>query len=141
MRTTKPVVAESVTESAESEPQIGSSRSWMTITRPGSALMSCDVAMARLPLGSMRSRILPCGLGGCAFERALIEHLHERAEADRDQEGDDQGGHGAAKCRLRRQQPGIGRLRDRLRQSLDRIGLSARVRNMRTRHALDPRRK
>ena len=34
----------------------------------------------------------------------------------------------------------VGRLRDRLRQSLDRIGLDARVRRMRTRHALDPHR-
>ena len=56
------------------------------------------------------------------------------------EEGDDQGGHGPAQRRLGGEQPVIGRLRDRLRQSLDRIGLDARVRRMRTRHALDPRR-
>ena len=70
----------------------------------------------------------------------LVDHLHEGAEADGDQEGDDQGGHGAAKRRLGDQQPVVGWFRDRLRQSLDRIGLDARVRRMRTRHAVDPHR-
>ena len=50
------------------------------------------------------------------------------------------GGEGTAQRRLGGQQPVIGWFRDRLRQSLDRIGLDARVRRMRTRHALDPRR-
>ena len=68
----------------------------------------------------------------------LIDHLDERAEADGDQEGDDQGGHGAAKRGLRYQQPVIGRFRDRLRQSLDRIGLDARARRVCTRHAFGP---
>ncbi|MGY4297118.1 hypothetical protein ACVWXN_005213 [Bradyrhizobium sp. i1.4.4] len=49
----------------------------------------------------------------------LIDDLHERAETDRDQEGDDQRRHGAAQRRLRDQEPMIGRFRDRLRQSLD----------------------
>ena len=71
---------------------------------------------------------------------ALVDHLDEGTEADGDQEGDDERGHGAAKRRLCSQQPMIGRFRDRLRQSLDRIGLDAHVRRMRTRHALDPRR-
>jgi hypothetical protein len=70
-----------------------------------------------------------------AFLPGLVDHLHEGAKADRDQEGNDQGGHGAAQRRLRGQQPVVGRFRDRLRQSLDRIGLDARVRRMRTRHA------
>ena len=92
-------------------------------------------------LGEIVGERCEVALGGGALLPGLIEHLHEGAEADRDQEGDDQGGYGAAKRRLRRQQPGIGRLRDRLRQSLDRVGLGARVLRMRTRHALDPHRK
>ncbi|MGX1351645.1 hypothetical protein AB7M49_005221 [Bradyrhizobium elkanii] len=72
---------------------------------------------------------------------ALVDHLNEGAEADRDEEGDDEGRDSAAQCRLGRQEPVIGRFRDRLRQSLDRIGLDARVRCMRARHALDPRSK
>jgi hypothetical protein len=69
---------------------------------------------------------------------ALVDHLHEGAEADGDQEGDDKGGHRTAKRRLRNQQPMVGRFCDRLRQSLDRIGLDARARRVDTRHALDP---
>ena len=79
-------------------------------------------------------------LAGGALLPVLIDHLNEGAEADGDQERNDQGRHGAAKRRLRNQQPMVGRFRDRLRQSLDRIGLDARVRRMRTRHALDPHR-
>ena len=71
---------------------------------------------------------------------ALVDHLHEGAEADRDQEGNDERRHGAAKRRLCGEQPVIGRFCDRLRQSLDRIGLDARVRRLRAHHALDPRR-
>ena len=78
-------------------------------------------------------------LGRRALLPVLIEHLHEGAEAYRDQEGDDQGGDRAAERRLRNQQPVVGRFRDRLRQSLNGIGLDARVRCMRTRHALHPR--
>src|SRR5665213_4363233 len=69
---------------------------------------------------------------------ALIEHLHESAQANGDQEGDNQGWHRTAKRRLRYQQPVVGRFRDRLRQSLDRIGLDTRVRRVNTRHALSP---
>ncbi|MGY3109726.1 hypothetical protein ACVWW7_006353 [Bradyrhizobium sp. LM6.9] len=68
----------------------------------------------------------------------LIDDLHERAEADRDQERDDERRHRAAQRRLRDQQPMVGRFRDRLRQSFDRIGLHARVRGVCTRHALGP---
>ena len=70
----------------------------------------------------------------------LVDHLDEGAEADRDQEGDDEGGDGAAKRGLRGEQAVIGRFCDRLRQSLDRIGLDARVRRVCARHALDPQR-
>ena len=68
----------------------------------------------------------------------LVDHLYERAEANGDQEGNNQGGHSAAKRGLRYQQPMIGRFRDRLRQSLDRIGLDARARRVCTRHAFGP---
>ena len=79
-------------------------------------------------------------LDGGALLPDVVDHLHEGAEADRDEEGDDQGGHGPAQRRLGGQEPVIGRLRNRLRQSFNGIGLDARVRRMRTRHALDPRR-
>jgi hypothetical protein len=68
----------------------------------------------------------------------LIDHLDEGAKADGDQERDDQGGHRAAKRRLSYQQSMVGRFRDRLRQSLDRIGLDARARRVCARHALHP---
>ena len=61
--TTKPVVADSVTDSAESEPQTGSRFSCSTMTRPGKALISIVVTSARLPLGRMMSLTLPCRLG------------------------------------------------------------------------------
>ena len=69
---------------------------------------------------------------------ALVDHLHECAKTNGNQEGNDQGGHGAAKRGLGYQQPMIGWFRDRLRQSLDRIGLHARARRVCTRHALAP---
>ena len=72
---------------------------------------------------------------------ALVDHLDEGAETDGDEEGDDERRHGAAKRRLCDEQPVIGRFCDRLRQSLDRIGLDTCVRRMRARHALDPRRR
>ena len=77
-------------------------------------------------------------LDGGALLPALIDHLDECAKANGNQEGDDQGGHGAAKRGLRYQQPVIGRFRDRLRQSLDRIGLDARARRVCARHAFSP---
>ncbi len=81
--------------------------------------------------------------GEVAFERctllpALIDHLNEGAEANGDQEGDDQGRHGTAQRRLRYQKPVVGWFRDRLRQSLDRIGLNARARRVCARHACCP---
>ena len=72
---------------------------------------------------------------------ALVDHLHEGAEADGDEERNDEGRHGAAKRRLCSEKPVVGRFCDRLRQSLDRVGLDTRVRRMRARHALDPRRR
>jgi len=58
-------------------------------------------------------------LHGRALLPVLIDHLHEGAKTDGDQERYDQRWHSAAKCRLRYQQPMIGRFRDRLRQPLD----------------------
>jgi hypothetical protein len=69
---------------------------------------------------------------------ALVDHLHEGAEADGDEKGDNERRYGTAKRRLCGEQPVIGRFRDRLRQSLDRVGLDTRVRRMRTRHAFRP---
>ena len=80
-------------------------------------------------------------LHGAALLPALVDHLHEGAKADGDEEGDDESRHGAAKRRLCDEQPVVGRFCDRLCQSLDRVGLDTRVRRMRARHALDPRRK
>ncbi len=77
-------------------------------------------------------------LEGGAFLPALIDHLHECAKTNGNQEGDDQGRHSAAKRGLRYQQPMIGRFCDRLRQSLDRIGLDARARRVCARHAVSP---
>ena len=53
--TTKPVVADSVIDSAASDPQRGSFLSWMTMTWPGSDLTSFEIAMALLPFGSVMS--------------------------------------------------------------------------------------
>src|SRR5260370_28080208 len=68
----------------------------------------------------------------------MTAHLHERAATNGDQEGNNQSGHSTAKRGLRNQQPVIGRFRDRLRQSLDRIGLDARARRVCARHAFGP---
>ena len=58
------MVADSVTESAASEPQIGSLLSWITMTRPGSDLIGREVASAPLPFGSVMSVTLcRCGRG------------------------------------------------------------------------------
>ena len=191
--TTKPVVADSVIDSAASDPHSGSFFSWITMTWPGSDLTACDIAIARTPFGRIMSLATPCRPGSasnCAVEitsrmrslapalgsagtrastrcwvaavkvmmmcrpvaapgtgsgpaagfaaarrwrcgaadrrrgvrdaparmsvRAarspssparfctglLVDHLHEGAEADGDQEGDDQRRHGATKRRL-----------------------------------------
>ena len=50
---------------------------------------------------------------------AMVEHLHDGADADRQQECDDQCRHGASQRRLGGQQPPIRGFRDRLGQSLD----------------------
>jgi len=68
----------------------------------------------------------------------LIRDLHERADADGSEEGDDEGGDGPAQHGFCDQQALISGLRDRLCQSLDRIGLDTRARNVRTRHAFAP---
>ena len=69
---------------------------------------------------------------------ALVDHLNEGADADGDQESDDEGRDRAAERGFRDQRAMIGRFRDRLRQSLDRIGLDARARRVCARHAFDP---
>ena len=58
--TTKPVVAESVTDSAASDRHSESTFSWMMMTWPGSDLTTRWIASAPLPLGSMMSVTLPC---------------------------------------------------------------------------------
>ncbi len=65
------MVADSVTESAASEPQIGSLRSWITVTRPGSDLIGREVAIAALPFGSV---MLETSLsrGGAASSCAVV---------------------------------------------------------------------
>jgi hypothetical protein len=68
----------------------------------------------------------------------LIEHLYECAYADCRQEGDDQDRNGAPQNRFGSQQAMVRWLCYRLRQSLDRIGLDARIRRMRTRHVIVP---
>ena len=73
-----------------------------------------------------------------ALLAVLVDHLDEGAEADGDQEGDDEGGDGTTKRGLRGEESMIGRFCDRLRQSLDRIGLDARVRRVSARHNLRP---
>ncbi|MHC2520814.1 hypothetical protein ACVMHW_006696 [Bradyrhizobium diazoefficiens] len=105
-----------------------------------------DVLQPFLPRGGEAVDALGEQIGECRDVMAdhqpllarLVDDLHERAEADRDQERDDERRHGATQRRLRDQQPVIGRFRDRLRQSFDRIGLDARVRGVCTRHAFGP---
>jgi len=115
--------------------------------QPGQqALQMSDGGRAILPDGADAVETLgeqigdggEVALDGRAGLPVLVDHLHERAETDGDQEGDDQGRHGTAKRRLRYQQPVIGRFCDRLRQSLDRIGLDARARRVCARHAFSP---
>jgi hypothetical protein len=68
----------------------------------------------------------------------VIGDLNEGAKADRNQEGDDECRDCPPQRRFGNQQPMIGRFRNRLRQSLDRIGLDACALYMRARHALAP---
>jgi len=77
-------------------------------------------------------------LHGRALLAGLIDDLDERANANGQQEGNDQGGDCAPQCGLGNQQAVIGRFRDRLRQSLDRIGLDARARRVCVHHAITP---
>ncbi|MET4792264.1 hypothetical protein ABIF64_004442 [Bradyrhizobium japonicum] len=71
IRTTKPVVADSVTDSAASEPQIGSLRSWITVTRPGSDLICREVTIAALPFGRVMSDTW-LSRGGAASSCAVV---------------------------------------------------------------------
>ena len=151
------VLAEAVDRDASQNAMVGAGDDDVTAggDAPGwnevrqQALQPLDIGHAILPdrgetvetLGQDIGERQEVALDGGALLAVLVDHLHEGAEADGDQEGDDEGRHGAAQRRLGGQQPVIGRLRNRLRQSLDRIGLDARVRRMRARHALDPHRK
>ena len=62
---------------------------------------------------------LPCGEDDLP---ALLEDLHQRADADGDEEGDDENRNGAAQKRLGAQQAPIRGFGDRVGQPLDRIG-------------------
>ena len=68
----------------------------------------------------------------------MVEHLHDGADADGEQERDDEGRHRAAQRGLRGQQPSIRGLGDRLRQPLDRIRSRGRTRRFGARHAPSP---
>ena len=74
-------------------------------------------------------------VGGVRQRRAaMVEHLHECADRDGDQKGDDQGRNRAPQSRLGGQKTPIGRLRDRLRQALDGIRSRRRTRCLSARH-------
>jgi hypothetical protein len=64
----------------------------------------------------------------------LVEHLHEGADQDRHEEGNDEYGNGAAKKRFGDEETIISWLSYRLCQSLDRIGLDTRTRRVNARH-------
>jgi hypothetical protein len=66
---------------------------------------------------------------------AMIQHLHHRADADGEQEGDDQRGDGAAQRGFGREQPPVGGLGDRLRETLDGIRSRRRTRRFGARHS------
>jgi hypothetical protein len=63
-----------------------------------------DIGKARLPrrrntvdtLGKHVGQCRQVALAGGAFLPVLVDHLNEGAKADRDQESDDESGHGAA---------------------------------------------
>ena len=76
------------------------------------------------PSRSARNSALPAHAAHDLADRlaAMVEDLHERADADRDQERDDERRHRAPQRRLRRQKTPIRRLGDRLRQTFDGIG-------------------
>ncbi len=67
INTTKPVVADNVTDNAASERQIESVFSWMTITWPGNDRTACRTASAPSPFGNVMSTTpagCPDGEGG-----------------------------------------------------------------------------
>ena len=64
----------------------------------------------------------------------MVEHLHDRADADGEQKGNDEGRHRTAQGRLGDQQPPISGIGDRLRQSFDRIRSCGRTRRFGARH-------
>ena len=68
----------------------------------------------------------------------VLEQLHARADADGGQKGDDENGDGAAEQGLCGQQPPVSRLGDRLRETLDGIGMCRRTRQAGARHGRPP---
>ena len=97
-----------------------------------------DRADAIEPFGQQIGQRRQVALHRGALQPALVNDLDKGADADGDQEGDDEGRDRPAERGFRDQQAMIGRFRDRLRQSLDRIGLDARARRVCARHAFDP---
>ena len=69
---------------------------------------------------------------------AVLQQLHGGADADGGQEGDDENGNSAAEQGLRGQQPPVSRLGDRLRETLDGIGMCRRTRQAGARHGRPP---
>ena len=69
--TTKPVVADSVTDSAASDCQSESPLSWMMMIWPGSDWTMCWIASALLPFGKMMSVTPACGPGAVSGSAAL----------------------------------------------------------------------
>ena len=70
--TTKPVVADSVTDSAASERHSESIFSWMMMTWPGSDLTRCWIASAPLPFGRIMSVTPLCWPGAASSSAALM---------------------------------------------------------------------
>ena len=68
----------------------------------------------------------------------MIEHLHDRADADGEQKRDDERRDRTPQSRLGGEQPPIGGLGDRLRQSFDGIGTHRRARDLGARHGSPP---
>src|SRR6478736_5922820 len=87
--------------------------------------------------GKVRNRFKRCSLAVKSL-RAVIEHLHQGANADRREKCDDQDGDRAAKQRLGVQQPPICRFGNRLREAFDGIGMCRRTRQSGARHKWPP---
>src|SRR6202008_670423 len=69
---------------------------------------------------------------------AMVEDLHDCADADRDQKGDDQCRYGAPQRGLGGQQAQVSGFCNGLSQSLDRVRTDRRARSLGARHAWPP---